>query len=64
MEILDIKCGQMTEDVQRLMNFQYQEMKLNNMLNDLVNSAINHDVRGSGIDLLYYIKEARDNILF
>ena len=57
------KCDLLTEELNRVLNFQFQELKINNMLNDIVVRAINTDARGQGVDLLYFIKELRDQFI-
>lgn len=60
---LKIKFDQLTEDVNRLLNFRYQEVKINTVLQELIAKVINLDVRGPGVDLLLLIKDKRDAII-
>ena len=58
-----LKCEQISEDINRVLNFQFQEIKLNGLFSDLVTKCINNDIRGKGIDLIFYIKELRDSLI-
>lgn len=60
---LKLKFDQLTEDINRLLNFRYQEIKINTVLQELVAKVINLDVRGPGADLLLLIKERRDQLI-
>lgn len=60
---LKVKFDQLTEDINRLLNFRYQEVKINTVLQELVAKVINLDVRGPGADLLLLIKDKRDSMI-
>ena len=60
---LTIKFDQLTEDINRLLNFRYQEVKLNAVLHELLSKVINQDVRGTGAELLLLIKDRRDTLI-
>lgn len=55
-----VKSDQTSQEINKLMNFKFEENKLNILLADLVQKVINLDIRGSGVDLLLYLKDLRD----
>jgi len=63
MQSLKNKADQIVEDMNRLVNFQTQEAKLNTLLTDLVNTLVNRDMRGPGVDVILMVKEIRDSFI-
>ena len=57
---LILKSDQFAADVQDLFNLKCTENEINKKVDDLVMKAIAQDLRGSAVDLLFYLKEKRD----
>lgn len=60
---LEIKLEQLVEEMNRILNFQQQESKINAQLNEIVAKIISNDIRGHGADIILYVKEYRDAVL-
>lgn len=60
---LEIKLEQSVEEMNRILNFQQQESKINTLLNDIVTKIITNDIRGHGADIILFVKEHRDAVL-
>lgn len=60
---LMLKFDLLTEDINRLLNFRFQEIKINSVLQELLLRVIQQDVRGTGADLLLLVKDRRDMLI-
>lgn len=54
------KADKFAMEVERLFNLNLPETKINLLMDELVTSAIYKDLRGPAVDLLFYLKEKRD----